>query len=68
MVSIYSGTKGYLDALPVNKVGEFEGRMLSELKARHPEVLAAIRDTGEMKPDTEKALASFLDGFSKQFA
>ena len=68
VVSIYSGTKGYLDALPVNKVGEFEGRMLSELKARHPEVLAAIRDTGEMKPDTEKALASFLDGFSKQFA
>ena len=67
VVSIYSGTKGYLDALPVNKVGEFENRMLNELRVRHPEVLAAIRDTGEMKPDTEKALVSFLDGFSKQF-
>ena len=68
VVSIYAGTKGYLDALPVNKVGQFESRMLGELKVRHPEVLAAIRDTGEMKPDTEKALVSFLDGFSKQFS
>lgn len=68
VVSIYAGTKGYLDALPVNKVGQFESRMLNELKLRHPEVLASIRDTREMKPDTEKALVGFLDGFSKQFA
>ena len=68
VVSIYTGTKGYLDKLPVNKVGEYERRMLSELRAQHPDVLNTIRDSREMKPDVEKALVSFLDSFTKQFA
>ena len=67
VVSIYTGTKGYLDKLPVNKVTEFEKRMLGELRSRHPEVLQSIRETREMKPDTEKALVGFLDGFAKTF-
>ena len=68
VVSIYTGTKGYLDKLPVNKVGEYERRMLSELRAQHPDVLNTIRDSRDMKPDVEKALVSFLDSFTKQFA
>ena len=68
VVSIYAGTKGYLDKLPVNKVTDFEKRMLSELKTRHPDVLNSIRETREMKPDTEKALVGFLDGFAKNFS
>ncbi len=67
VVSIYAGTKGYLDKLPVGKVTEFERRMLGDLKARHPDVLSSIRDTREMKPDVEKALVGFLDGFAKNF-
>ncbi|MGI4808518.1 MAG: F0F1 ATP synthase subunit alpha, partial [Janthinobacterium lividum] len=68
VISIYAGTKGYLDKLPVSKVTEFEKRMLAELRTRHPEVLSGIRDTREMKPDVEKALVGFLDGFAKNFS
>ena len=68
VVSIYTGTKGYLDKIPVGKVGEFERRMLAELRAQHPDVLSGIRDSREMKPDVEKSLVAFLDTFSKQFA
>ena len=68
VVSIYAGTKGYLDAIPVNKVGEFERRLLADLKAREPTVLNSIRDTREMKPDVEKTLVSFMNGFAKSFA
>jgi F-type H+-transporting ATPase subunit alpha len=67
VVSIYAGTKGYLDKIPVGKVNEFERRMLSEIKVKQPEVLAGIRDAREMKPDVEKSLVSFLDGFAKNF-
>ncbi len=67
VVSIYAGTKGYLDKLPVGKVTEFERRMLGDLKARHPDVLNNIRETREMKADTEKTLVGFLDGFAKNF-
>ena len=41
--------------------------MLGDLKARHPDVLNSIRDTKEMKPETEKTLVGFLDGFAKNF-
>ena len=68
VVSIYAGTKGYLDAIPVGKVGEFERRLLADLKAREPSVLNNIRDSREMKPDVEKTLVTFMDGFAKSFA
>ena len=68
VISIYAGTKGYLDGIPVGKVGEFERRMISDLKAREPGVLDGIRESREMKPDVEKTLTSFLDGFAKSFA
>jgi len=67
VVSIFAGTRGFLDKIPVNKVGEFEGRMLSEVKATQPEILEAIRKEGAISGDTEKKLLAFLDGFAKSF-
>ncbi len=68
VISLYAGTKGYLDGIAVGKIGEFERRMISELKAREPSVLEGIRDSREMKPEVEKTLQSFMDGFAKNFA
>ena len=68
VISLYAGTKGYLDGIDVGKIGEFERRMISELKTKEPSVLEGIRDSREMKPDVEKTLASFMDGFTKNFA
>ena len=68
VISLYVGTKGYLDGIPVGKVGEFERRLIADLKTREPGVLEAIRTTKEMKPDVEKTLTTFLDGFKKSFA
>ncbi len=68
VISLYAGTKGYLDGIPVGKIGEFERRMISEIKVREPGVLAAIRDTRELKPDVEKTLVAFMDSYTKAFA
>ncbi|MBP0447102.1 F0F1 ATP synthase subunit alpha [Roseomonas sp. SSH11] len=67
VVSIFAGTRGYLDKVPVNRVGEFENRMLSELKATKPEILESIRSSGQITGDNDKALAAFLDDFAKSF-
>jgi F-type H+-transporting ATPase subunit alpha len=68
VAAIFAGTRGYLDRIPVNKVGEFERQMLSEMKARAPEILTAIRNDREIKKETEDKLTAFLDGFAKSFA
>ena len=41
--------------------------MLSDLKSRAPAILEAIRNDREIKPETDKKLAAFLDSFVKNF-
>jgi F-type H+-transporting ATPase subunit alpha len=68
VVVIFAGTRGYLDKLPTARVGEFERRMVSELKANDSGILEAIRTEREIKKPTEEKLTGFLDGFAKSFA
>jgi F-type H+-transporting ATPase subunit alpha len=67
VVSIFAGTRGYLDKVDVGNVTRFEASMLGEIKSRAPQILQAIRDKRELAPDTEKELAAFLDGFAQTF-
>jgi F-type H+-transporting ATPase subunit alpha len=68
VVAIFSGVRGYLDKIEVNRVGAFEQQFISELKAREPAILDAIRKDLEIKSDTEKSLTAFLDNFAKSFS
>src|SRR5215212_5089795 len=68
VVVIFVGTRGYLDRIQVGQVGEFERRLVSELKSTRPEILEAIRADREIKKETEDGLVAFLDGFAKSFA
>ncbi len=68
VVSIFAGTRGYLDKVEIANIGRFEASMLSDLRAKAPQILADIRDKREITADTDKALATFLDDFGKTFA
>jgi F-type H+/Na+-transporting ATPase subunit alpha len=68
VVVLFAGVRGYLDGIDVEKVGAFERSLLSELHAREPGLLAAVRDDREIKSETEKKLIAFLDKFTKSFA
>ncbi|HJQ58224.1 MAG TPA: F0F1 ATP synthase subunit alpha [Vineibacter sp.] len=68
VVAIFAGTRGYLDGLPVAKVGDFERRMLEALRASNSGVLDGIRSARELTKDIEAKLKGFLDDFVKKFA
>jgi F-type H+/Na+-transporting ATPase subunit alpha len=68
VVAIFAGVRGYLDRIDVGRIGAFESQFISELRAKEPGVFEAIRTQLEIKPDIEKKLVSFLDGFAKSFA
>lgn len=68
VVSIYAGVKGYLDKLPVNKVGAFEKGLLSVVHAKHENLFEEIRKEGKLSPELETKLKSVLDEFAKDFA
>jgi len=65
VVSIYAGTSGALDEVPVDEVSRFERELLEWFRARHADVLLAIAETGRMPEDSvfEQAVAGFKDQF-----
>src|SRR6201997_4414933 len=65
---IWSGTNGYLDPLPVNKVRGFEDGLLSLLRGKHADLLNTIRDSRDLSDDTAGKLKAVVEGFAKSFA
>ena len=55
VVSIYPGTHGHLDDLPVEDVQRFEAELLENMKTRHSGLLDEIRSTGVLPEDQVKA-------------
>jgi F-type H+-transporting ATPase subunit alpha len=47
VVSLYAGTRGYLDDIDVSKVRAFEGFLLDTARSAHGELLGRIRDSGK---------------------
>jgi len=67
VASIYSGTRGFLDGLPVARIGEYERQMLDALRAEGS-MLASIRDKREIVKETDDKLKAFMTDFTKKFA
>ena len=65
VVSLYAGTRGYLDAVPVGDVRRFEAELLEYFSGRHPDVLDAIVTTGSIA-DVEVLEAGIKD-FAERF-
>jgi F-type H+-transporting ATPase subunit alpha len=66
--SIFAGTNGYLDGIPVTDVTRYEESMLADLRANHAGILKTIRDSRDFSDDSKKALMEALDTFTKNFA
>jgi F-type H+-transporting ATPase subunit alpha len=66
--SIFAGTNGYLDGIPVTDVTRYEEAMLADLRANHAGILKTIRDSRDFSDDSKKALMAALDTFTKNFA
>ena len=68
VVAIYAGVRGYLDAVDPAGVTRFEERLLALVRSDHADLLAAIRDDGEIGDETEARLKAVLDGFADSAA
>ncbi|MGI9461905.1 MAG: F0F1 ATP synthase subunit alpha [Alphaproteobacteria bacterium] len=68
VVSLYAGTKGYLDNIKVADVNRFESEMLQALKTKGKAIMDAVDDSGELSDDLEEKIKKFLDDFVKTFS
>ncbi len=66
VVSIWAGTKGKLDDVPLEDIKRFESELLDHMR-RRTDVLQTIVSTGKLESDTEAALAAAVDEFRAGF-
>ena len=63
---IYLGTNGLIKDVPVNKVKEFEEQFLSEMEAKHPEILAEFKK-GNLPDEGLKQMVDLANGIVQQY-
>ena len=65
---MYAGVNGYLDELPVNKVGAFEQGLLSHMRGTGKKILATIAKEQKLTDASEESLKGEIEAFAKSFA
>jgi len=71
VVVVYAATKGFLDALPIDKVKRFEAEFLAEMESMHNDILDSISTKKDLTEDItgklDKVLQEFVVRFSSTF-
>jgi F-type H+-transporting ATPase subunit alpha len=67
IVSIWGGTTGELDEIPVGDVRRFEQEFLSHLRHSHKGILDAISQNNDLSDDTVEALKDAIRQFRQSF-
>src|SRR4051812_38829228 len=67
VVSVWAGTTGELDDVPVEDIRRFETEFLDHLSRESKGIFDSIRETNELSDDTVTALKDAITGFKKGF-
>ncbi|MFI6319911.1 F0F1 ATP synthase subunit alpha [Nonomuraea sp. NPDC050556] len=67
VVSVWAGTTGELDDVPVEDIRRFESEFLDYIQSGHKGVFDTIRETRELTDDTVTALKDAITDFKKGF-
>ncbi|KAI9925009.1 hypothetical protein ASPWEDRAFT_685098 [Aspergillus wentii DTO 134E9] len=65
---IFAGVNGFLDAIPVAKILQWESDILAHLKSNHPEIQETIEKEGQVSKDLEAQLKEVIGNFNKSFS
>jgi F-type H+/Na+-transporting ATPase subunit alpha len=67
VVSVWAGTEGYLDDVPVEDVRRFESEFLDQIARTRQGIYDAIKETGALSSDTATALKDAIGQFRSTF-
>ena len=62
-VMVYAADNGFLKAIEVNKIGDFEAALLSYMKAEHGDLMDQINQSGDYNDDIAAGFKAALDKF-----
>jgi F-type H+-transporting ATPase subunit alpha len=68
VVSIYIGTQGYLDDVPVGELRRFVSEFLDYVRRSRPEILRELRESSNLSEENEKRIVDAVKEFKEQFS
>jgi F-type H+-transporting ATPase subunit alpha len=66
VLSIFAGTRGFLDDVPVREVARFEAAMLKYFRDQHPEIVDEIDRTKDLSNDLAEKIGKAIRDFKSQ--
>ena len=67
VISLYSGVSGELDEVPLEKVRDYEAKLLEHFRDRHPNILKEIRKTADFSDELKTKAQKVIQEFTKNF-
>ena len=67
VVSLYSGTRGFLDSIPVEKILQYEEQMLAFVERKYPEIFAEIKEKNIIGDSLDQKMSAALTEFAGVF-
>jgi F-type H+-transporting ATPase subunit alpha len=67
VTSLYAGTRGFLDTIPVEKVLAYEAQMLSFVERKYPEIFAELKEKNFIGDDLDAKMKKALEEFAEVF-
>lgn len=68
IISIFAGSNGFLDDLPLASVLEFEKQMLQHIHSQHPDLYETLQKEKKISDETKEALKKAIADFKEGFA
>ena len=67
VVSIFMGTHGYLDDVPVSEIKRFENEVLEYIEVKHNQILDTIKKEKQLSDSTDEGLKKAAEEFKALF-
>jgi F-type H+-transporting ATPase subunit alpha len=67
VISLYSGVSGALDLVPLERVRDYETKILEHFRDRHSEILKEIRETADFSDVLQNKTKKIIEEFTKNF-
>ena len=66
VISVFTGVKGHLDDVDLNKIKKFEKDIIEKIKSERPDILDSIQSSGKLEEDIEKALSEVIVNYKEE--
>jgi F-type H+-transporting ATPase subunit alpha len=66
-ISLFSVDRGYLDDVPLNKIGDFEAGLLAFARANHAALVDKINAAGDYNDEIEAGLKKVVEDFKANY-